>query len=67
LADAGWRPVEETLGRIRSSDDLDHQDHQVVGSIEAEEYLVRTLGIRVRGHVADKAIVEALIEREEEA
>jgi hypothetical protein len=65
LSEAGWRQVEDTLGRVRSSEDLDHQQHQVVGSIESEEYLVRTLGIRVRSQVADKAIVEALTESEE--
>lgn len=64
LADAGWKQVEDTLGRVKSSADLKPAEHQVVGSIESDEYLVRTLGITVKGAVVDKAIVEALGEEE---
>ena len=64
LADAGWKQVEDTLGRVRSSSDLEPAEHQVVGSIDSDGYLVRTLGIKVKGTVVDKAIVEALDEAE---
>lgn len=64
LADAGWKQVEDTLGRVKSSGDLKPAEHQVVGSIESDEYLVRTLGITVKGAVVDKAIVEALEQEE---
>jgi hypothetical protein len=64
LADAGWKQVEDTLGRVKSSADLEPAQHQVVGSIESDGYLVRTLGISIKGTVVDKAIVEALEEEE---
>lgn len=60
LSDAGWKPVEQTLGRAKSPDELVPTEHQVLGPLEAPEYFVRTHGIKVRGHVIDKAIVEAV-------
>lgn len=60
LSDAGWRPIEELLGKELRYDELDPNLHEIDGSAEAERFVVRSMGVRVRGRPIRRAVVEPL-------
>lgn len=60
LSAAGWRPIEETLGKELTREALDPDAHEIDGSGEAERFIVRSLGVRVRGRPIRRAVVEPL-------
>lgn len=60
LSDAGWRPIEETLGKELLYEQLDPNLHEIHGSPEAERFVVRSMGLRVRGRPVRRAVVEPL-------
>jgi hypothetical protein len=64
LADAGWKPIEETLGKELRFDQLDPNLHEIDGNSDAERFIVRSTGIRVRGRPVRRALVEPLDEAE---
>jgi hypothetical protein len=66
LADAGWKPIEETLGKELRFDQLDPNLHEIDGNSDAERFIVRSTGIRVRGRPVRRALVEPLDEAERE-
>jgi hypothetical protein len=65
LSAAGWRPIEETLGRELTRDALDPDSHEIDGTAGAERYIVRSMGVRVRGRPIRRAVVEPLEARED--
>jgi hypothetical protein len=60
LAEAGWRPIEEELGKELRFGQLDPNLHEIDGSSEAERFIVRSMGISVRGRPVRRAVVEPL-------
>lgn len=58
LAEAGWRQVEDTLGRERRRDQLKAEDHEVIDGENADRFLVRSLGIKYKGKTLRRAVVE---------
>jgi hypothetical protein len=64
LGDAGWKPIEETLGKELRFDQLDPSLHEIDGNSDAERFIVRSTGIRVRGRPVRRALVEPLDEAE---
>jgi hypothetical protein len=65
LSAAGWRPVEETLGKELAREQLEPDAHEIDGTPEAERFIVRSMGVRVRGRPVRRAIVEPLEQGEE--
>lgn len=58
---AGWRPVEERLGRTVSRDRIDPERHEILDDDgTAEAFAVRSLGIRYKGTTLQKATLEAV-------
>jgi hypothetical protein len=66
LSAAGWRPIEEQLGKELRYEQLDPALHEIDGVSEAERFAVRSMGVRVRGRPIRRAVVEPL-EHEEDA
>ena len=60
LGTAGWRAVEEPLGRELRRDQIDPSRHEVDGRPNADRYVVTSMGVRVRGRVVRRAVVEPL-------
>jgi hypothetical protein len=66
LADAGWKPIEDTLGKELRFEQLDPSLHEIDGSSDADRFIVRSTGIRVRGRPVRRALVEPLDDAEHE-
>jgi hypothetical protein len=60
LHDAGWRRVQDTLGEVLTAEKVDPERHEVQGFEQADEFLVRSLGLYVRGGRVRRAIVEGM-------
>jgi hypothetical protein len=57
LAVAGWRPVEPTIGLSKAPRDVDPEQHDTQGALDAHRYAVRTLGLKVKGRTIARAVV----------
>lgn len=60
LSAAGWRPIEETLGKELRRDQLHPDRHEIDGSSEADRFVVRSMGVRVGSRPIRRAVVEPL-------
>ena len=60
LQGAGWKQVEQRLGRRLSRTQLDPARHQIEEGDDAELFEVRSLGIQVGSEVVYKAVVKGL-------
>jgi hypothetical protein len=60
LSDAGWKPIEDTLGKELRYEQLDPNLHEIDGTADAELFVVRSTGVRVRGRPIRRAVVEPL-------
>jgi hypothetical protein len=60
LTAAGWGSIEAQLGKELRPDQLDASLHEVDGGADAERFVVRSSGVRVRGRPIRRAVVEGL-------
>jgi hypothetical protein len=58
LRDAGWGQIADSLGDLIPHEDLDLQRYEVAEPEPSDRYVVRSLGISVRGRPVRRAIVE---------
>jgi len=61
LDQAGWKPVDSPLGAIRTADQVDPEIHDVHGAGASERYAIRSIGVKVRGTVISRAVLEPLL------
>jgi hypothetical protein len=60
LRDAGWGQVAEGVGDVVLRDDLDLERYEVGNAESSDRFVVRSLGISVRGRPVRRAIVDPI-------
>lgn len=66
LRDAGWGQIAESLGDLIPREELDLECYEVADAELSDRYVVRSLGISVRGRAVRRAIVEPIrVDRDE--
>jgi hypothetical protein len=66
LRDAGWGQVAESVGDIVLRDDLDLERYEVGDAESSDRFVVRSLGISVRGRPVRRAIVDPIATHQDE-
>lgn len=58
LGAAGWLPLQDQLGAMIKRDRVDPEVHEVQGDSTAETFVVRSLGLKAKGQVVARAVLE---------
>ncbi|MCE7888660.1 MAG: hypothetical protein DYH12_02985 [Sorangiineae bacterium PRO1] len=65
LGAAGWTPVTPSLGAIVRRERVEPADFEIQGDPRAAEFVVRSLGLRAKGEVIARAVLEPVEEAAE--